>query len=387
MARFSICIPTRGRAETLGHTLATAVGQVDADVEIVVQNNGDDGAVSAVVAELGDTRVRHFATGKELPMTANWELALANTTGEIVTVLGADDGLLPDACRIAQAVFDTTSLELLTWSPFWYFWPDYFDARRRNRLEAGTEPELRLDVVPSRPLLESFYRFESHYSTLPMIYNSFVRRSLVERVRDRHGRYFFGALPDVTSGIVNAGFCDAFVRCSRPLSVTGTSGHSLGHRNWVRPGAPDSSFDRDFPPNEQRVLPISADSMDLSIASEMVLVRAQALGDDPGLPVEPAALARRLAETINERPDRYDETVRAIEALVEGHGLRREEIPIPPRASESSVIPVGVHQFGSASIHVIDGERIGLRTIADAVTLASELVPDGELVWADESAA
>jgi hypothetical protein len=381
MARFSICIPTRGRAETLGHTLATVVGQVDAGMEIVVQNNGGDQAVQAVVAELEDPRVRHFTTDDVISMTANWELCLANATGELLTVLGADDGLLPDACRIARAVFDTTSLELLTWSPFWYFWPDYFDARRRNRLEAVTQPELRLDVVPSRPLLESFYRFESHYSTLPMIYNSFVRRSLVERVRDRHGRYFLGTLPDVTSGIVNAAFCDAFVRCSRPLSVTGTSGHSVGHRNWVRPGAPDSSFDRDFPPKEQRVLPISADSMDLSIASEMLLVREQALASDPGLTIDYAALARRLANTINHRPDRYAEVLRTIEKLTEEHHIPREQIAIPPRASESPVRPVGVHQVGTASLHVIDGERAGLRTIADAVLLASELVPDGEPVW------
>jgi hypothetical protein len=384
MARFSICIPTRGRAETLRHTLATAVGQVDDDLEIVVQNNGDDEEVRAVVAEVGDPRVRHHTTEDEIPMAANWELCVANATGEILTVVGSDDGLLADACKLARDVFGTTSFELLSWSPFWYFWPDYFDPRRRNRLEAGVEPELTLHVVAARPLLESFYRFESHYSRLPMIYNSFVRRSLIERVRERYGRYFFGALPDITSGVVNAAFSDALVRCSRPLSVTGTSGHSLGHRNWVRAGAPDPKFERDFPPSEQRAIPISTGSLDLSIASEMLLVRKQALGDDPGLPLDYGALARRLAETINERPDRYAEALRAIEALIEEHGIAREEIAIPPRASESPVTPIGVHPAGSASLHVIDGERAGLRTIADAVRLASELLPDGEPVWAEE---
>jgi Glycosyl transferase family 2 len=385
MPRFSICIPTRGRAETLRHTLATAAGQVDADVEIVVQNNGGDESVRAVVAELGDPRVRHFATDNVISMTANWELAVANATGEILVVLGADDGLLPDACRLAQTVFDTTSFELLSWWPFWYFWPDYFDPRRRNRLEAAVEPELNLQALSSRALLESFYRFEAHYSHLPMIYNSFVRRPLIERVRARHGRYFFGALPDVTSGIVNAAVSDAFVRCSRPLSVTGTSGQSLGHRNWVQPdAAPDPSFERDFPPSEQRAIPISTSSMDLSIASEMLFVREHVLADDPELALDYGALARHLAQSINERPDRYAEALSAIEALIEEHGIARKDIAIPPRASQSQVTPIGVHPAGSASLHVIDGKRAGLRTIADAVRLASELLPDGEPVWAEE---
>ncbi len=57
-----------------------------------------------------------------------------------------------------------------------------------------------------------------------MIYNSFVRRSVIDRMRAVGGRYFIGLSPDVASGIANAALTDNFVRLSRPLGMAGFFG-------------------------------------------------------------------------------------------------------------------------------------------------------------------
>src|SRR5436190_1490694 len=118
MPRFSLVIPTLQRSDTLRHSLATLVNQVYDDFEIVVQNNGRDGATEAVINSFDNRRIRHFWSDSVLPMAENWELALANTTGEFVTFVGDDDGLFPDACRLADAILRMTSVEIVNWRPF-----------------------------------------------------------------------------------------------------------------------------------------------------------------------------------------------------------------------------------------------------------------------------
>ena len=248
MPRFSVVIPTLRRADTLEHALATVLAQTEPDVQIVIQNNGDDPATRELVERIADPRVHHFSTDETIPMAENWERALANAEGDLITFVGDDDGLLPDACSIAGAVFDDADTEILSWEPFVYFWPSYWTESRRNRLQARVSADFRVAAVASAPLLQRFFDFQAHYSKLPMIYNSFVSRSLLERVRERHGRYFIGSLPDLSSGVVNAAFCETFLKSERPLSVAGLSGHSTGHRLWrAETWASPDDFERDFP--------------------------------------------------------------------------------------------------------------------------------------------
>ena len=71
MPRFSLVIPTLRRADTLVHALATLTAQRFEDVEIVVQNNGNDSETRDAVRMNGDPRVRHFGTDAVVSMTDN----------------------------------------------------------------------------------------------------------------------------------------------------------------------------------------------------------------------------------------------------------------------------------------------------------------------------
>jgi glycosyltransferase involved in cell wall biosynthesis len=56
MTRFSLVIPTLRRVDTLEHTLATLLAQDYDDMEIVVQNNGNDPATRELVESTRDAR-------------------------------------------------------------------------------------------------------------------------------------------------------------------------------------------------------------------------------------------------------------------------------------------------------------------------------------------
>jgi len=389
MPLFSLVIPTLRRPDTLQYSLATLLRQPRREVEIIVQNNGDDLATRRLVERVGDERVRHCSSDRVLAMCENWERALDSCRGEWIIFIGDDDGLLPDACAALSALDGLDDYELVSWTPFIYLWPQYDDERRRNRIEAEVDSVFRLRRVSSDDFLARFYRFEEHYSRLPMIYNSFVRRSLIERVRARHGKYFLGSLADVTSGIVNASACETFVRSTRPLSISGVSRHSTGHNTWNRPGASiaQQQFERDFP------LLGGADSamwnFELAIANEMQVLHGEVLDGDDRFRIDDERLVRHVVGAINNRPDLYDQTLAVVEAMIDRHGIPREEVPIPPRVERSAVVPVGEYPLGPRrSRLVVDGDEAGLANIDDAAQFSVRLLPAPDTAeWEEEAAA
>src|SRR5262249_24944869 len=155
--------------------------------------------------------IRLCETPNVVPMSQNWEIALDNARGAYLAFIGDDDGFLPDACTIAARAIAMSGAEIVSWHPFLYYWPDYPELGRRNRLIAHADSRLHMVRCDPRALLRQVYRWRLDYSRLPMIYNSFVAHSVVDRVRARAGRYFIGLAPDVASGVGNAAVAREFV--------------------------------------------------------------------------------------------------------------------------------------------------------------------------------
>ncbi len=382
MPRFSIVIPTLRRADTFRYALATALDQAFDDLEIVIQNNGRDAETEAIVRDLHDPRLRHFSTDAILPMTENWEAGLGHARGDYITFIGDDDGLFADACRIAGHVVDRGGFEIVSWRPYCYYWPSFIHAELRNRLIATVDYDLHAQIVSSEHHLQRYYRFAIDYSHLPMIYNSFVQRSVIDRAKAKiGGGYFMGMAPDVTSGIVNAAVTSRFALVSRPLSMTGLSHHSMGHATFlsernhpIRSGdeqeiAAFRAYDRFIPANN---------NMQMFLANEMLLVQERLLADRR-IEFDYRRLIGFIAAAINDRPGFYDETLELIRALAKRHGVDLADIAIPLRTTTRNALKVGSRMVGPRKVlSVIDGERIGLRTIVDAVRLMEQFAPRSE---------
>jgi len=378
MPRFSIVIPTLRRPDTLQHALATAILQSYEDFEIVIQNNGADRETEALLHDLDDAHVRHFASETVLPMTENWEAALANASGEFITFIGDDDGLFPDACRSAADIFDRTGAEIVNWHPYCYYWPNYLRPELRNRLIATVDFDCRIQVVSSQDQLEKFYRFAIDYSRLPMIYNSFVRRSVIERVKTALGRYFLGLNPDATSGIANAAHTPHFAHVSRPLSMTGLSGHSTGHNTFFS-GRAQASADRvrrDFGAFQFDDRLVAIDNLQIYLANDMLLLRDRIPSMRDRIQFDFYRLIQSIAATINDRPDFYDDTLAAIRNLAERHDVDLSHIAIPARLAKRSSLECGTTTVGHDRVqHVIDGNAVSLSNINDAIRLMQQFMP------------
>lgn len=102
--RVSILIPVYNRAALIGETLASALGQRFADLEVVVVDNCSTDAswdvIQAVAAR--DPRVRAFRNDSNIGPVRNWLRCVREARGEFGKILWSDD--LMHADFLAQAV-------------------------------------------------------------------------------------------------------------------------------------------------------------------------------------------------------------------------------------------------------------------------------------------
>ncbi|WP_314954757.1 glycosyltransferase family 2 protein [Bradyrhizobium cosmicum] len=380
MPLLSVVVPTLDRPDTLRHALATMACQpANADCEFIVQNNGGNPEIAEMVAGLKDARFRHFASDAVLTMTDNWEAALGQASGEYVTFIGDDDALMPYACATAEGILSGRATDLLSWRAYSYHWPSYYHAAFRNRLLAEIDLTSSAKRISSRNELVRIFGFQAHYAYLPMIYNSFVHRSVIDRMRAIAGRYFVGLSPDVASGIANAALTDSFVRLSRPLGMAGFSRHSTGHALFFETTdlleTPRGARDFGTIDGEPELPDLNA--LQLFIAKDMLVLKRLLLADDDDVRLDFKALAQALAAGINNRPLLYDRTLQTIGELARTHGFDAGDIIVPTRHADRPPPGRGVRASGpNRVIYELDGSALGLASIADAVRVIAQFVPE-----------
>jgi glycosyltransferase involved in cell wall biosynthesis len=102
---FSILLPSRNRAELLRHAVNSVLEQgFGADAEIIVADNASDPSYGPYVASLGAIAARSVRSDVSLPVTENWNRALAASTGRYIIMLGDDDALAPGWLARARAL-------------------------------------------------------------------------------------------------------------------------------------------------------------------------------------------------------------------------------------------------------------------------------------------
>lgn len=93
--KFSVLLPTRNRLEYLRYAIETVRRQDYSEWEIIVSDNHSEEDISGYINSLGEVRIRCVRTKSFVPVTDNWNNALAHCTGDYVVMLGDDDGLMP----------------------------------------------------------------------------------------------------------------------------------------------------------------------------------------------------------------------------------------------------------------------------------------------------
>lgn len=256
----NIVIPTRERADTLVHTLATAVAQDSDRVVIWVSDNASSPATREAVESFGDPRIRYLNTGERLSMSHNFEFALSHIDAGWISLIGDDDGLLPNRIEPVVKVLEESGLKALSSETCFYNWPGAIGEREAAMtvpLGSGTR------VVDSRTTMADQLTLVRHKEKQPQTYTGgIVHTDVIKAVKSKKGAFFQSQIPDVYSGYAINAVEPQFLYSAAPFAILGRSRHSNGKalfnmRTTVFLDEGLIPFHADFPPSDFGTLAFS----------------------------------------------------------------------------------------------------------------------------------
>ena len=377
--QFSVCIPAYRNPATLEACLRTVLDQPGDDYEIVVSDDQGPPGIRALIERLAQPdRIRYLRTPQRLGLRGNFEHCVTHSRGRYVTILGDDDGLCRNALDVARTLLASAQPDVFFWFPHIYWWPDALLPHKRWMVYVRAYAQ-KARLVNAREYVDRFYDDPRNlwlFERLPSIYNGFVCRDLLERIRHRIGGYFYDEVADVSSGIVNGIMATSAALVERPLSIRGLSGSSSGVAfRSKEAGRPLSD---DFLRGMHTPLCAAELGESTALAVHLASVRLRASHQFTELadkPIRVADVVHGILGELNEDPARYDDLVADAQRLVNRYGLSGSEFVVPPRFSGEHAKQVGVEVQDDGSVFLaFDGEPLGIGDVHQAAVFVDSLL-------------
>jgi hypothetical protein len=225
--KITVAVPTiAGRSKYLQWALKTCVTQDD-DFEILISDNSPGDARE--VAELyKDPRIRYVRPPTYLPMSAHWDFVLTQISGDLLTIIGDDDGLMPGCIRRVTEIYQDAGGSIpIQHSMGNYFWPDSPEVASRHVFQFLHQGGWEIKEADSAAFLMGMAQGHLNYIDGPMVYHNFVPMSLLKRLT-QGGVFFRRACPDIYSALAVAANTPLFISTQELLTIAGQGARSNG---------------------------------------------------------------------------------------------------------------------------------------------------------------
>lgn len=228
----NVVIPTRERADTLRHSLATVVSQDCDRLRIWVSDNASSPATREVVEAFADPRITYLNTGRRLSMSHNYEFALSHVDKGWIVMLGDDDGLLPGRLEPTVARLESLGLPAMATEMCLYNWPG---AAPEDKVRLVVPLDRRCEIIDGRDAMARMLRLAGHDFRMPQTYTGgIVDAEVVARVRAVKGAFYQSQIPDVFSGYAICSSIERYLYTREPFAIAGRSRHSIGTKLFSR---------------------------------------------------------------------------------------------------------------------------------------------------------
>jgi hypothetical protein len=280
---------------------------------------------------------------------------------------------------------------VICWEVHTYWWPDTIVFWHANKLflTLGNNDVRWMD---SRSALVQSYRSPVGFSDLPMIYNGFVHREVINSVIDRFGAYFVPAdmSPDVTSGIINLAHTSRYLHSLRPLAVRGNSKRSNGTSHWARAFGKEQQ--KVYQKEEGKTLAqLFHPSLNASpncgfiIATTKLHLKDLLFPHDAELQLDLGALVKVTIADLNREPESYEENLADALQLAERIKLTVDPATIPAKAAaDRRTLQGPVVSGGNVAIGINCG-MANVFDVAGAARLADAMSPELNLRLVESS--
>jgi glycosyltransferase involved in cell wall biosynthesis len=230
---FSVLIPSRNRLELLRHAVDSVLAQ-DADFEIVIADNASEESYGDYVASLGPVAAGSVRSEASLPVTDNWNRALAASRGRYIVMLGDDDALVPGwLARAARLIDQFDQPGVLYAMAYHYAYPNVLPTRPEGYLATIDNAEIfrafdapyllprKTAVMLGRQALR--FRHWFSFNSQHFIWS----RELIDSLSE-DGEFFRGPYPDYYTAMASMLLAHKVVVVPTAEVVIGISPKSFG---------------------------------------------------------------------------------------------------------------------------------------------------------------
>lgn len=229
----SIVIPSRDRHETLPFTLQTILQQNFDDYEIIVSDNNSSQQTKIEIDKINSSKIKYVRSNIDLNITNSWEQAVSNANGKYIMGLADNDGIIQGGLLFLVNLIKINNYpKIINMAKNNYNWP-CLDDDMRNIL--FLQKNQSFELVDGVETINKVLNDNKEFYRLPMIYNSIVHHSLIEKMKKKNGRIFNTITPDVYSGFCLAYLNKSFLYLSMPIVIGGNSSKSVGVNHLKNP--------------------------------------------------------------------------------------------------------------------------------------------------------
>jgi len=157
MTCVSVIIPTHNRAEVLGRAIASVLGQIWADFQLIVVDDGSTDATARVLAEFDDPRLTGMHQENKGVSSAR-NRGIAASGGRLIALLDSDDYWMPDKLEKQVRFMAESGFAICQTDEIWIRNGVRVNPRFKHAKPAGWFLERSLDLCLISPSCVMFTR-------------------------------------------------------------------------------------------------------------------------------------------------------------------------------------------------------------------------------------
>lgn len=227
----SILIPTKNRDKYALNVVQHLLAIDNSKFQIIIQDNSDTNKLESLLAEcINDPRLKYYYHSGVLSFVDNFSLGISRCTGEYVTIIGDDDGINPVIIDFTEWALKN-NIEAITPSlPLIYFWPQSgVKVAKDNGVLTISDTSCNIKLVDSKNEVVKLLKQGCHNYldyNLAKVYHGIVKRSVLEKIKSKTGRYIGGLSPDIYLSIAVSLLVEKVLVVDYPLTISGICNQS-----------------------------------------------------------------------------------------------------------------------------------------------------------------
>ena len=228
----SIVVPTKDRYKYLTYLVDLFITVPDERLELVIQDNSDNQLEEFLIKieNISDKRIKYFYHPEHISIVENCDKAILNSTGEYVTMIGDDDGFIPQLIEYVEKMPEK-NIDVLLPNKAMYMWPDIVSKNYSGNVGSVTLQRFNYELTkvhPNEELNKCLKNGGRDLYNMPRTYHAVVSRQILDKIYDQTKSFFPGPSPDMANAValslLNPKTC--FVKL--PLIISGKGYKSTG---------------------------------------------------------------------------------------------------------------------------------------------------------------